>query len=136
MKKETLQEAADRIAYDSTEQNKGYPSITAFIEGAKWQEEQTMEQTNKTKAQLAQNAMSTFVNSYNVDGKAFIQEMNKEHRTLQQAFTKLCLQWIENVGSEDYRTDGRNEQSKETCKKLLSTFEGDGFKPSEFLSMI
>jgi hypothetical protein len=37
--KETLEEAAERIAYDSTEANKGFPSMKMFIEGAKWQSE-------------------------------------------------------------------------------------------------
>jgi hypothetical protein len=36
-KAETLEEAAERIAYDSTEENRGYPSIKIFIKGAKWQ---------------------------------------------------------------------------------------------------
>ena len=36
-KQETLEEAADRLAYDSTEENKGFPSIKKFIQGAKWQ---------------------------------------------------------------------------------------------------
>jgi hypothetical protein len=39
MKQETLEEAAERIAYNSTEENKGFPSIKIFIEGAKWQQE-------------------------------------------------------------------------------------------------
>jgi hypothetical protein len=39
MIKETLEEAAQRIAYDSTEANKGFPSIAMFIAGAKWQAE-------------------------------------------------------------------------------------------------
>ena len=39
MKKETLEDAAERIAYDSTEENKGFPQMKAFINGAKWQQE-------------------------------------------------------------------------------------------------
>jgi hypothetical protein len=39
MEKETLEEAAERVAYDSTEENKGFPSMKIFIEGAKWQSE-------------------------------------------------------------------------------------------------
>lgn len=37
---ETLEEAALRIAYNSTEENKGFPSMKMFTEGAKWQQEQ------------------------------------------------------------------------------------------------
>jgi hypothetical protein len=42
-KQETLEEAAERLAYDSTEENKGFPSMKRFIEGAKWQQEQILE---------------------------------------------------------------------------------------------
>jgi hypothetical protein len=38
-KQETLEEAAERIAYDSTEENKGFPQMKAFIKGANWQQE-------------------------------------------------------------------------------------------------
>ena len=41
MKQETLEEAAERIAYNSTEENKGFPSIKMFIQGAKWQQERS-----------------------------------------------------------------------------------------------
>lgn len=34
--KETLEEAAEKW-YDSTEENKGFPKMKAFIAGAKWQ---------------------------------------------------------------------------------------------------
>jgi hypothetical protein len=43
MKQETLEEAANRLAYDSTEENKGFPSMKMFIAGAKWQQEQMEE---------------------------------------------------------------------------------------------
>ena len=38
---ETLEETAERLAYDSTEENKGFPSMKKFIEGAKWQQERS-----------------------------------------------------------------------------------------------
>ena len=38
-KQETVEEAAERLAYDSTEENKGFPSMKRFIEGAKWMQE-------------------------------------------------------------------------------------------------
>ena len=39
MNQETLEQAAERVAYDSSEENKGFPSMKMFIEGAKWQQE-------------------------------------------------------------------------------------------------
>jgi hypothetical protein len=44
MEKETLEEAAERLAYDSTEENKGFPSMKRFIEGAKWMQERMYSQ--------------------------------------------------------------------------------------------
>jgi len=38
MKQETLEEAAEKW-YDSTEENKGFPKMKAFKEGAKWQQQ-------------------------------------------------------------------------------------------------
>jgi hypothetical protein len=92
----------------------------------------------ENKAQNIAREMSNFVNSFSSDHQAFITEMGKDHRTLQQSFTKLCLKWIEFVGSDDYRYDLRNEDSHTTCKKMIRTFqkENDNFQPSDFLRMI
>jgi hypothetical protein len=90
------------------------------------------------KAQHIAEEMSNFVNSFSSDHQAFITEMGKDHRTLQQSFTKLCLKWIEFVGSEDYRHDLRNLDSHETCKKMVQAFQKENghWKPSDFLRMI
>jgi hypothetical protein len=84
------------------------------------------------------NEMSNFVNSYSSDHQAFIAEMGKDHRTLQQSFTKLCLKWIEYVASEDYRHDLRNQDSHEVCQKIVQGFkkDNDNWKPSDFLRLI
>lgn len=89
-----------------------------------------------------------YCNSYNVPMDKFNAQMSREHRTLQQTFTKLCLTWIEHVASDQYRTDGRNEQSKQVCKELVNAFsdmiiENEGLnvsayalKPSKHLGLI
>jgi hypothetical protein len=68
--------------------------------------------------------MSDFVNTYNSRNKSesFCELMGREHRTLQQSFTKLCFMWMEYVASPEYRTDGRNVASHETSKLLLDLF--------------
>jgi hypothetical protein len=90
------------------------------------------------KVQQIAMEMSGFVNSYSNRNKEFNLEMAREHRTLQQNFTKLCLQWIEFVASDDYRHDLRNQDSHQTCKAMIETFkkENDNWKPSDFLRMI
>ena len=67
--------------------------------------------------------VSDAINSFKFKNDEFVQEMNKEHRTLQQNFTKLCLAWIKHVGSENYHFDDRNSASHETCKELCKTME-------------
>jgi hypothetical protein len=93
----------------------------------------------KPTAKQTVETVTDYLNSFSNKEKEFIQEMNKEHRTLQQSFTKLCLAWLENCASEDYRFDGRNEQSHGISKDVLKGFqqvkETDS-KPSEWLSCI
>jgi hypothetical protein len=47
MSEETIKEAAASIAYDSTEANKGFPSMEMFKAGAKWQQERMYSQEEK-----------------------------------------------------------------------------------------
>lgn len=67
--------------------------------------------------------ITDYVNSFNDKGIEFCSAMSVEHRTLQQSFTKLCLQWIEFISSDLYRTDARNEQSKKIAQELLQGFK-------------
>ena len=92
----------------------------------------------ENKAQNIAREMSNFVNSFSSDHQGFITEMGKDHRTLQQSFTKLCLKWIEFVASDDYRHDLRNQDSHEICKKMIESFQkqNDNWKPSNFLRFI
>ena len=77
-----------------------------------------MENTNKLVADI-----TDYVNTFGDKSIEFNQAMSREHRTLQASFTKLCLSWLEHCASDEYYTDGRNEQCKEISQKLL-----DGFK--------
>ncbi len=99
----------------------------------------------KTPAQEFAEAAARFSNSYSIPMDEFIQAMNSEHRTLQQAFTKLCMKWIENCASEDYRHDARNEASHKISKIMIDSFnkeQGDAYElgianpPSKWLPMI
>lgn len=94
-------------------------------------------------------ALSDYVNTFGDKSKEFSNAMSCEHRTLQQSFTKLCLSWIEHVAKDEYRTDGRNEQSQKIARELLDGFRDkqikEGFtgdtldlmsKPSGHLSCI
>ena len=53
---------------------------------------------------------------------AFSVAMEREHRTLQQAFTRLCMAWFLFTANPDYRTDLRNEGTHKlavTLKPML-----------------
>ena len=86
--------------------------------------------------------VSDFVNCYNPESDRFIRLMAGEHRTIQQAFTKLCLQWLEKAADEDYQTDGRNEASQSVARELIELwYNADRSRhpyvlPSKMLPMI
>lgn len=102
-------------------------------------------------------ALGEYVN-YNKSRKAFIEAFKREHRTLQQLAFKMILELVEEMATENYHTDGRNEQSKLMAQTLLKGFamakkedyinegvseeratsyvSGEGAKPSLYLSLI
>jgi len=101
-------------------------------------EQELKDGSEKIAADLAQ-----LVNSMSFKPDYFIEAMSKEHRTLQQSFTKLCLQWIENCASEEYQTDGRNEASHDICHDIIEVWHsmtglGNQFDylPSQMLPLI
>lgn len=81
-------------------------------------------------------AITDLVNTFSTDKIAsqFNEKMSMQHRTLQNSFTRLALQWIEHVASDGYRTDPRNESSHQICKQLLAAFrvemESQGYSQS------
>ena len=79
--------------------------------------------TDRTKEQVRQ--VSDMLNSFSFDYKGFCEEMTREHRTLQQSFTRLCIHWLSTCASDEYRYDGRNEASHEVAKALLDSQDAD-----------
>jgi hypothetical protein len=67
--------------------------------------------------------ITDFLNKYNAPTSEMLAHMTSEHRTLQQLFTSLCLEWIAICAHEDYRHDLRNEGSHEVCKKLIAAYK-------------
>jgi len=89
--------------------------------------------------------VSDYFNSFSNKEAAFIEALERQHRTLQQSFTKAVFMWIEHVATEEYRFDGRNEGSHKTAKKLMEGWkllgEADenathGSAPHQWLRMI
>lgn len=94
--------------------------------------------TDKSDATKLVEHITDYANNYSMKPLEFIEAMEKEHRTLQQSFTKLCLLWIENCASEAYRYDGRNEASHTISAELLQLFKQVNYDiaPSSFLPLI
>ena len=103
-------------------------------------------------------ALGNYVN-YRRSSKGFAEAFKREHRTLQQSAFKMFLELMEEMATENYHTDGRNEDSKKMAQTLLNGFKlakkqeyieqgvseqraeeyvtlGDGAKPSRYLSHV
>lgn len=78
---------------------------------------------NNAKEQASK--VAEMLNSYSFNCEEFCKEMTKEHRTLQQSFTRLCIHWLCTCASDDYRYDGRNEASHEIAKALIESQDAD-----------
>ena len=66
-----------------------------------------------------QDEMSKFLNTLSSDErtKEFVKEMKKDHRTLQQSFTRLCMAWIADLAEREH-CDARNEASVKLAKEI------------------
>jgi hypothetical protein len=98
-----------------------------------------MSTATQTQAKEVVNNVTDYLNSFSNKNKEFIAEMNREHRTLQQSFTKLCLEWLENCASEEYNFDGRNEASHKIANVMVEGFhdaKATMSKPSEWIPCV
>jgi len=62
-------------------------------------------------------ATSDAINSFSFNNKDFCEQMSREHRTLQQSFTRLCFEWIKTCAEMEHY-DARNEASVLASKKI------------------
>lgn len=69
--------------------------------------------------------VSDMLNSMGFNPEEFCEEMTKDHRTLQQNFTRLCFAWIKTCASDDYRHDDRNRASHVKCREIVKTMSRD-----------
>jgi hypothetical protein len=85
---------------------------------------------SKRDGKKAAEYMSNFVNGAgSKEVSAFQEQMTREHRTLQQSFTRLCMGWLFLLSkSESY--DGRNEASVKLAQKIFASLdEGEAYLP-------
>ena len=67
--------------------------------------------------------LADLVNCMSLDNKEICKAMTREHRTLQQSFTRLCIEWLKTCASDDYRHDGRNEYSHFIAKEIKDSYD-------------
>lgn len=71
------------------------------------------------------NEVADMLNSFTFDYDGFCREMTRQHRTLQQSFTRLCIHWLATCASDEYQYDGRNEASHTIAKALIESQDAD-----------
>lgn len=69
--------------------------------------------------------IANLLNSFQFNPERVCLAMTREHRTLQQSFTRLCIQWLCTCASDEYRYDGRNEASHLIAKALIESQDPD-----------
>jgi hypothetical protein len=118
----------------------------------------SLEEKQRKDAQEVMDALGNYVN-YRKSSKSFADAFKREHRTLQQSAFRMFLELIEEMATENYHTDGRNEDSKKMAQTLLEGFKlvkkqeyikdgvseeraesyvttGDGAKPSRYIPFV
>ena len=67
--------------------------------------------------------MSRFINSYGSEHvKEFVEAMGRDHPTLQQSFSRLCVAWFRRLaGTEHF--DMRNEASVKLARRIVGELE-------------
>lgn len=90
------------------------------------------EATKEPKVEKEKQLATHITNEINCifDYKSFVEQMSREHRTLQADFTTLCLEWLLKCREmyEADRYDGRNEHACRTGKVLMDYLEKGNFK--------
>ena len=79
--------------------------------------------------------VSTMLNDFGFSAKGFCESMTRKHRTLQQSFTRLCIEWLQTCADAEYRYDGRNEASHTIAVEIAQSYgayhPGESFEDIE-----
>lgn len=72
--------------------------------------------------QRVASKIADLVNS-SLSEKEIAKAMTQEHRTLQQTFTRLAIEWLKVCASDDYRYDERNGRSHYIAKEIVTAYD-------------
>lgn len=56
-------------------------------------------------------------------GKEILELLSNDHNTIQQNFTRMCVQWFEILAEKEKYIDLRNEASIKLAKEFVSKIE-------------
>ena len=88
-----------------------------------------------TKDRKSVEKVSLMLNDFSFSAKGFCEGMTREHRTLQQSFTRLCIEWLQTCADANYRYDGRNEASHKIAVEIAQSYgayhPGESFEDIE-----
>lgn len=74
---------------------------------------------NNTMESNIANCLTNAINIMGFDPNKVAQELKRQHRALQEDFTRICMAWLKEVASPDYPYDARNECSHIAAKQML-----------------
>ena len=74
-----------------------------------------------TREYKAAMALSDAINEIGWSPKRFAESTATLHRTIQQNLMRTIVEIIKTFGSEEYKTDPRNQATKDLCQKIIST---------------
>lgn len=74
---------------------------------------------NNTMESNIANCLTNAINIMGFDPNKVAQELKRQHRALQEDFTRICMEWLKVVASPDYPYDARNECSHIAAKQML-----------------
>lgn len=128
-KKEELTQCAKLLAWTLEFDNESRTSLLDRVSRIKELIEPTEKPSREERSRNVIKDLGNLVNG-GADMPAILDQYDREHRTLQQSMFGVLMGIIVHVASDDYRTDGRNEYSKQMAKELIAGF-GDQFEKKE-----
>ena len=80
------------------------------------------ELARETEGYQAAGQLADYINRTMQSPGDFVKGMHRQHRTLQQGFTGLCVEWMEHLARlKDGEYDGRNDASVQLAKRLVKS---------------
>ena len=74
---------------------------------------------DKTAKEMADAILGYLNNFSNEPTEELVKELLRQHRTLQQCFSRFCLRWFERIAESPHGFDLRNEASVKLAREIM-----------------